>query len=81
MLYHGNAMDYIYETPDILQYILEHKKEILEDSSRVLKDKYVQFSGVITFTVKSLSSRSFLTCLQSEYSIQLKKKCGVPGHN
>ena len=41
MLYHGNAMDYIYETPDILQYILEHKKEILEDSSRVLKDKKI----------------------------------------
>ena len=28
MLYHGNAMDYIYETPDILQYILENKKEM-----------------------------------------------------
>lgn len=41
MLYHGNAMDYIYETPDILQYILENKKEILEDSNRVLKDKKI----------------------------------------
>ena len=29
MLYHGNAMDYIYETPDILQYILEHKRKFL----------------------------------------------------
>ena len=36
MLYHGNAMDYIYETPDILQYILENKKEILEDSNRAV---------------------------------------------
>lgn len=41
MIYHGNAMDYIYETPDIMQHILENKNKILENSNRVLREKKI----------------------------------------
>ena len=66
MLYHGNAMDYIYETPDILQYILENKKEILEDSNRVLKDKKISeiYSSCSRFC-KEITGYTGYTCIPS----------------
>lgn len=41
MVYHGNPMEYIYETPVILQFILEHEKRILEETELLLKGREI----------------------------------------
>ena len=41
MIYQGDALAYIMETPDILFYILENHKKIFKDSMGFLKDKNI----------------------------------------
>lgn len=41
MIYQGDALQYIYETPGILQFILENEKEILNQSKVLLEERKV----------------------------------------
>ncbi|MDL2295424.1 SIS domain-containing protein, partial [Lachnospiraceae bacterium OttesenSCG-928-E19] len=39
MIYHGDALEYIYETPKILKQILIHQEEILQDKDKLCATK------------------------------------------
>lgn len=39
MIYHGDALKYIYETPEILKAILNDHREILEICARMMTGK------------------------------------------
>lgn len=41
MIYQGDPMEYIYETPAVLQNILEHEKSILKETELLLKEKEI----------------------------------------
>ena len=50
MIYQGNAIEYIYETPDILRHIWENRRGILKEGILLLKEKqmtdlYITGSG------------------------------------
>lgn len=49
MIYHGDALQYVYETPDILKEILKHRDKILKDCKDMLyrNGMYKEISEVI----------------------------------